>query len=256
MQVIYIRKKTITVLALVLVAAAAFLLYYRNLWSETLGVLLNNERTMPIYCVEVPDKRIALTFDAAWGDGYTQDIIGILRRYDIKATFFITGAWAEKYQGLVQEMDENNFEIGNHSFTHMNMVNLPKKLIVSEIKNTESNIERAGGEKPKLFRAPFGSYDDGLISAMKDMNYNIIQWDIDSLDWQGISGQEIFDRVASKVSNGSIILFHNNTKNTIEALPQIIEKLRAGGYKFETVSNLILKDNYYIDSTGRQRILR
>jgi polysaccharide deacetylase family sporulation protein PdaB len=256
LQVIYIRKKTIIGVTLILIAVLAIVLYSKNFWNEALGVLFNNERTMPIYCVEVPDKRVALTFDAAWGDGYTQDIIDTLKRYDTRATFFITGVWAEKYPELVQEMVEYNYEIGNHSFTHVNMARLSRKSIVAEIKDTESNIERACGVKTKLFRAPFGDYNDELVSAAKDLKYNMIQWDIDSLDWQGVSSQEIFDRVMSKVSNGSIILFHNNTKNTTEALSSIITELRRDGYKFETISSLILKDNYYIDSTGRQRSLK
>lgn len=256
LRIIYIKRKVIINIALVLILAAASLIYASNFKTSTLGVLLNNERYMPIYCVEVPDRRVSLTFDTSWGDSNVKEIMDVLNRYDIKATFFVTGVWAEKYPELVQEMAEKGYEVGNHSLTHLKMTDLSRKEIINEVRNAETIIKTVSGEKIKLFRAPYGDYNNTLISTVKDLGYSIIQWDVDSKDWEEMTEQDIYNRVISKTSCGSIVLFHSEPENTVMALPSIIEKLRMDGYRFITVSELLLKENYYIDNTGRQRSLK
>jgi polysaccharide deacetylase family sporulation protein PdaB len=223
--------------------------------TGTLSVLFNNDRLMPIYSVDVPDKRIALTFDAGWGSYYTRNILETLNRYDVKATFFVTGTWAERYPNLVSEIAESGCEIGNHSLTHPRMVGMAKKVAASEIKEAESKIAKITGKGTKLFRAPFGEYDSDLSALVRDMGYVMIQWDVDSLDWKGMDKKAVYENVISNVHNGSIILFHNNALPSCEVLGDIIEKLRSDGYKFNTVSELLIKDNYYIDNSGKQRSL-
>jgi peptidoglycan/xylan/chitin deacetylase (PgdA/CDA1 family) len=152
-------------------------------------------------------------------------------------------------------MSQGNHELGNHSLTHVKMPGMSNKAIISEIQGAESGIERITGKKTRLFRAPFGEYDSNVVSAAKKLGYNIIQWDVNSLDWQGESSAAIYDRVILKASNGSLILFHNSM-GTPDAVLKIIEKLRNDGYMFVTVSELMLTENYYIDNTGRQRSLK
>lgn len=253
MKVIYIKKRTIANLFLVFILVVFSIVYTRWQGLKVLGAYLNNEKMMPVYCVEVPDKRVALTFDGAWGDQYTQDILDVLKRYNIKATFFLTGSWIDKYTGITENIYKGGHEIGNHSTTHVDLTKLPKHAVVSEIKDTESKIINITGKSAKLFRVPFGEYNNNVITTARNEGCSIIQWDVSSDDWRDISEQDIFQKVTSEVGGGSIILFHNNVKNTPQALTGIIEKLREEGYKFVTVSELLLKENYYIDNTGKQR---
>ncbi|HCJ01450.1 MAG TPA: deacetylase, partial [Clostridiales bacterium] len=108
------------------------------------------------------------------------------------------------------------------------------------------------GVTPKVFRAPFGEYDDKLLSCVESAGMIPVQWDVDSLDWKGISGAEIVKRVVGKVKNGSIILCHNNSDHILEALPTILDELTAKGYRFVTMSELIYHEEYTIDAQGVQ----
>lgn len=255
MKVFFIRRKVIINIILVIAVSLVSLVYTDSITVGAFGRLLNNERIMPIYGVDTPDKKIALTFDTAWGEQYLQNTMDVLKRYNVKATFFIVGKWAERYPELTLNIYNDDHEIGNHSLNHMQMTKLSKNETLAEIKDAEVIIENITGERPRLFRAPFGEYNNMLVSGAKDLNYSMIQWNIDSLDLEGFNNQEIIDRVVSKADNGAIVLLHTNTQSTPEVLPQIIEKLRKNGYKFVKVSELLLKENYYIDSTGRQKPL-
>lgn len=108
--------------------------------------------------------------------------------------------------------------------------------------------------KPNLFRPPFGDYDDRIVKLCMENGYYAIQWDVDSLDWKELGVQPVVDRVTRNVQNGSIVLFHNNAKYILEYLPIIIERLKQEGYEFVPLSELIYKDNFYIDNTGRQKL--
>ena len=211
-----------------------------------------SKRELPVYCVKRDDKVVAISFDAAWGNEDTQTLIDILNKYNINATFFVVGDWVDKYPESVQALSENGNEVMNHSSNHAHFSKLSNSDIVSDISACNDKIEAVTGVKPTLFRCPYGEYDDHVITAINSMGMTAIQWDVDSLDWKGISAAEIQKRVLSKVQPGSIVLFHNAAENTPEALPGIIESLLADGYKFVPISKILLKGDYIIDSTGRQ----
>ena len=132
------------------------------------------------------------------------------------------------------------------------MSKLSKSQMELELSTSKSLIESISGRKISLFRPPYGDYSDTLLNTAKEQGLYTIQWDVDSLDWKGISKEQIASRIVSKCRNGSIVLMHNDGKHTLEALPSIIDGLRAKGYTFKTVGELIYKDNYTIDHTGRQ----
>ena len=209
-------------------------------------------RKLPIYCVDRQDNKIAISFDAAWGADKTDELIDILNEHEIKATFFLVGFWAEKYSDKVKALDENGFEIGTHSNTHPNMANLSRSKIQLELETSINILQNITGKRPKVFRPPFGAYNNALIEAADSLGLKTIQWDVDSLDWKDYSAQEIAQRVITKTQKGSIILMHNNGKNTPQALRLIILGLKNKGFDFVCVSELIYHDNYYIDHTGRQ----
>ena len=214
------------------------------------------KKELPIYSVERADKKISITIDAAWGDEFTLDILDTLDKYKIKATFFLVGFWVDKYPHQVAEINKRGHEIGNHSTTHPNLPNLSSEKMAEELTITEKKISDITNKKTNLFRPPFGDYNDTLINVARDLGYYTIQWDIDSLDWKELGVEPVIDKVVKNVSNGSIILFHNNAKYIKEYLPIIIERLQEKGYEIVPVSELIYKDNFQMDNSGRQIYLK
>lgn len=210
-------------------------------------------RKLPIYSVETEEKAVALSFDASWGADHTLDILETLERYDIKANYFVVSFWAEKYPEILKKLaDSGRVEIGTHSNTHPHMSKLSKSQIDLELTSSLDIIENVTGTRADLFRAPFGDYNDTLLESAEKLGLYTIQWDVDSLDWKNLSATAMAERVLGGVKNGSIVLMHNDGKNTVQALPIIIEGLKNKGYSFKTIGELIYKDNYEIDHTGRQ----
>lgn len=140
----------------------------------------------------------------------------------------------------------------NHSNTHPHMPQLSIEKMTEEINACNDKIEKITGKRPTLFRAPYGDYDNNLIDVLSSLNMYCIQWDVDSLDWKDYTADKISERVLSKVAPGSICLFHNAAKHTPEALPTILEKLIADGYKIVPISKIIMTNNYTINHEGRQ----
>lgn len=210
-------------------------------------------RLLPVYSVERADKAVAITFDCAWGTEYTEKILTALERSGVKATFFMVEFWAEKHVDFVKKIDGAGMEIGTHSSTHSYMSKLNCEDIKAELLSSSKAIESVTGKKVELFRPPYGDYDDELIKAASSLGYHIIQWDVDSLDWKDLSATDIAMRVIDKATSGSIILMHNNGLHTAEAVPVILETLKNKGFEFMTVGELIYRENYYIDSNGKQR---
>lgn len=209
-------------------------------------------RKLPIYCVETEEKKIAVTFDAAWSAEDTDEIIEILKKHNAKATFFAVGDWVEKNPDAVKKLYDAGHEIGNHSDTHPSFSNINREEIKTEILNCNKKIESVTGVAPKLVRAPGGDYDNKSIEVTQSLNMKMIQWDVDSLDYRGLSVDEIYSRITNKVQNGSILLFHNGVENTAPALDIILTELEKQGYSFVSVNDLIYKEDYYLDHTGRQ----
>ncbi len=210
-------------------------------------------RLLPVYCVESNKKTVALTFDAAWGSDKTANILQTLQKHNIKATFFLVGFWVDKNPELTKEIFAQGHQIGSHSNTHPDMAKLSKEKLGQELDESCKKICMATGqEKVEVFRPPFGSYNNELIRQCQNRNLQAIQWNIDTLDWKGISGNQICANVFKKLCPGSIILCHNNSDNILQALEPLILGLKSRGYTFETVGNLLIKSNFRIDNTGKQ----
>ena len=210
------------------------------------------QRQLPIYCVQREDKVVSLSFDAAWGNEDTQQQIDILNKYGIHATFFVVGDWVDKYPESVKALADAGNEVMNHSSNHAHFSKLSEDEIVADVTACNQKIAAVTGVTPTLFRCPYGEYDDHVIKAVSSTGTTAVQWDVDSLDWKGLSAKDIQSRVLKNVQPGSIVLFHNAAENTPEALPGIIESLLADGYTIVPISQLLLTGEYTIDHTGRQ----
>ena len=212
----------------------------------------DNLRKIPVYNVDTQEKRVAISFDAAWGADKTRDIMKILKEYNANATFFLVGFWAEKYPNIVKEIHENGYEIGTHSNTHPDMTKLSKEQVKLELEQSMQKIKSAVDVDIKLFRPPFGAYNNQLLDVAEELNLQTIQWNVDSLDWKGISGSEIANRILSRVSSGSIILCHNNSDHILDALPIVLDRLKLQGYTVGCVGDLVYTENFTIDRAGVQ----
>ena len=212
----------------------------------------SNTRLIPIYCVKTDEKKIAISFDAAWGNEETQTLIDILNKYNVKTTFFVVGAWVDKYPQSVKALVDAGHEVCNHSNTHPHMPKLARTEMTAQLTNCKEKIKNVTGTSPLLFRPPYGDYNNALLETVKSSNMYCIQWDVDSLDWRNPTPNDMITRVATQVKPGSIVLFHNGAKNTPAALPKIIETLQGRGYQIVPVSQLIYKENYTVDNTGMQ----
>ncbi|MCD7928248.1 MAG: polysaccharide deacetylase family protein [Oscillospiraceae bacterium] len=248
MKLVLLRRRLVAIGVCLVCAAVMF--YVVN-HPAVVGAAAT-ARQLPIYCVQRDQNVVALTFDAAWGNEDTQTLIDILGKYNVTATFFVVGEWVDKYPESVLALSRAGHEIMNHSNDHAHFSSLSVEEIVANINACSDKIEAITGVRPTLFRPPYGEYDDHVIAAVRSMGLEPIQWDMDSLDWKGISADEITQRVVSRVQSGSIVLFHNAADHTPEALPTIIETLLQQGYTFLPVSQLILTGDYTIDHTGRQ----
>lgn len=245
-----IRPVKIFVTLLLVCVALCAMLSVTNAQTVFFGY---SERKVPIYSVATSEKKVALTFDAAWGADKTSKIIEILKKNEVGGTFFLVGFWSEKYQDKIKEIDSAGLDIGTHSNTHPKMSTLSPASQESELMVSSKLITNITGKPVRFFRPPYGDYNDQLLMTAEKLNLQTIQWDVDSLDWKGLTAEQILTRVKSGVKNGSIILFHNNSDHILEALPLVIEFLKSQGYSMVNLSGLVYENNYTIDNNGVQK---
>ncbi len=223
--------------------------------NDTTGAGTSSTRSLPIYSVEMEEKKVSISFDCAWGVDYTDTLLDTMEKNDVRCTFFAVQFWVEKYPEYAKKIVEAGHELGTHSRTHSYMSKQTEAEIRDELTTSSQAIERITGQKVTLFRPPYGDYDNELIDTCLDMNVYPIQWDVDSLDWKNLSATEIAMRIINGVKPGSIILCHNNGLHTAEALPLIFSTLKNRGYEFVPIGELIYKNGYTIDHNGRQHLI-
>ena len=248
MKVVFI-KKAVLVLAIFVIAFLSA--YGLNSAGLEVSVTFQN-RKIPIYSVDTSENKIAISFDAAWGADKTREIMSICDSYGVKATFFLVGFWVDEYPDMVKEIYNNGFEIGLHSNTHPDMTKLSKKEIKQELETNISLIEELTGFRPKLFRPPYGYYNNDLIDVCESMGISCIEWSVDSLDWKGLSAGEISGRVTTQSKNGSIVLFHNNSDNILDGLKMVLEYFRLNETQVVPIGDLIYYEDFTINHEGTQ----
>lgn len=188
------------------------------------------------------NMKIALTFDDGPHPRDTIEILDILKEYGVHATFFVVGKNVQKYPELIMREVAEGHEIGNHTYSHINLRKAKKSTLEREILLNENIIYEICEYRPKLFRPPEGVYNRMVCASMEKLDYRIVLWTIDTKDWTKPSSDKIYDTVTEKVKSGNIILFHDlvvGESSTPDALRKIIPELLSRGYKFVTVSELI-----------------
>ena len=213
-------------------------------------------KKLPIYSVDIPEKKMSISFDAAWGADDTQTLLNILKENDVLATFFMCGYWVDKHPEHVKAIAEAGHDIANHGNTHAHGANLSMEQNKKEILDCHEKIKTVTGIEANLFRPPYGEYNNNVITAAEEAGYYVIQWDVDSHDWMKKGSSYVTGRVLNNknLKEGSIVLFHNDAKDTPPVLDSIIKGLKEKGFELVPISRLIHKENYYMDHTGRQKV--
>lgn len=237
----------LTFLAGMLVIMLAALLPYA--YKNAMAVA---NKKVPVCCTDRSNKVVSFTFENLQGDANTAEIMEILKEYNISATFFVTGEWVGLYPDSALAIYESGHEVMNCADEYTHLPALSRIKMMQEIKSCNDKIQAVTGERPTLFRAPYGDYDNALMETLDSLHMTGIQWDIDSMDFKDISAGAITHRVTSLVCSGSIVRFQSQSKETVQALPGIIESLEKDGYTFLTVTDMIYTEDYTLNNDGRQ----
>ena len=223
---------------------------------ETLSSAVSQfgDRKLPVYSVQTTEKKIALSFDCAWGAEDFDSMMETLDKHNVKATFFMTGGFVSDNPECVKTLVEKGHEPGNHSEHHYDMATITAGEMKTEIMDLHKKVKELTGKDMKVFRPPYGSYNNELIDTVYGCDYYPIQWDVDSLDWKNYGVQNIIDTVCNHKSLdcGSIILCHLGAKYTSQALDEMLTKLQDMGYEIVPVSKLIMTEGYHMDANGMQ----
>lgn len=221
--------------------------------NEAISTSSTNEKLLPIYNVKTEEKKVALTMNCAWNANDIDSILKILEENNVKITFFMVGDWIEKYPEEVKKIYEAGHEIGSHSDTHPHVNNLSYEENIEEIEKSNDKIEKITGSRTNLYRTPYGEYNTTVLQAAQDKGYYTIQWNLDTLDYTGLTGNEMWNRIKDKLGPGDIILMHNGTEHTADSLGMLLKNIKEKGLEVTKISELIYKDNYTIDVNGSQK---
>jgi polysaccharide deacetylase family sporulation protein PdaB len=213
------------------------------IWTEKDNIsVFSPHPPAAIYSVPTDRKVVALTFDISWGDKRAVPILDILKSKGVNnVTFFLSSPWSKTHPDIVKKIVDDGYEVGSHGHKHDNYSQYSDEEIRKQITTANGILSEMTGQAPNLIRMPNGDFDKRVLRIAEDLNYKVIQWDTDSLDWKNPGVQTIISRVVTKAHPGDIILLHasDSCKQTHEALPAIIDQLRAQGYEFVTVSQLL-----------------
>ncbi|WP_214884477.1 MULTISPECIES: LysM peptidoglycan-binding domain-containing protein [unclassified Exiguobacterium] len=206
-----------------------------------------------ITSVNTTSKVVALTFDDGADGANTNKILDILAKNNVKATFFLTGSGANNHPQYIKNIAAKGHQLGNHSYTHPDFTKLTATQMKSELDRTEALIKSLTGKTTKpIFRAPFGAVNSAVLNGVGAAGYGYtIQWNIDTIDWKGLTASQINTKVQTNIKPGSIVLMHTGAgaPGTPLALPTMISQLKAKGYKFVTVSQLLAYQNTSTNKT-------
>lgn len=250
-----ITKKTLalgscTVLLLIACLSTAF----GGGVPDTLPAASTGMRELPIYSVETGEKKVAISFNAASGASDTDALLGILAAHQVKATFFLCGCWIRNHPEEARKLYNAGHEIGNHGDQHLDPIKLTLEDLRKEIGDQAEELQKQLGITPVLYRPASGSYNNEVVRTARNMGYEVVQWSVDSLDWKEESVEAIIENVLENegLENGAILMFHNDTAYTAQALDSILTGLEQRGYRICCVSDLIYPPPYELDHRGRQ----
>jgi peptidoglycan/xylan/chitin deacetylase (PgdA/CDA1 family) len=191
------------------------------------------------------EKKVALTFDDGPDEMYTRQVLDVLKQNKVKATFFVIGKRAEAHPELIARMIREGHIVGNHSYNHTDLSKLSVTNFEKQIEHTQLILKPMTGYYPKLLRPPYGAVNEQQVRWAMDHGYLIINWNVDSLDWKGLSADKVSHNILSANRPGAIILQHSgggegeDLSGSVKAIPTIIQTLKSQGYEMVTVPELL-----------------
>lgn len=189
----------------------------------------------PYYHGNAQKEQMSLTINVDWGEEYIPLMLEILKQKNVKATFFVTGKWASKFPDLVKRIYNAGHEVQNHGYSHAHPNQLSEAQMIEHLKKNEEIIYNIIGVRTTLYAPPYGEYNKNVVRIADAQGYKLIMWTADTIDWQRPTPEVIKQRILKKASKGGIVLMHP-IQQTVQALPGMIDGLRAKGYQLVTVS--------------------
>ena len=248
MKIYYFSKNSMLGATIIFVMLCGFL-GISLLYFDNAGIASHSRE--PIYQGNSNEKAIALTVNVDWGEEYIPDMLKEFKKHDAQVTFFVTGRWAEKNPELLQEMSKAGHSIQNHGYKHLHFNQLAEDQAQEQIKKAEKVIEEITGKKSRFFASPYGEQSKKLMQAVSGLNYDLIMWSIDTIDWQRPAPETIIKRVTNRIHNDAIILMHP-TEPTVKALPGMLSQLKEEGYKMVTIEKILIdKDSKSPDEKNK-----
>lgn len=241
-------------LALVMITGLS-VMYWKDVGEKLVTASSSVDgRELPICSVQTDKREISLSFDTVWGNEDIQDILDTLETHQVRVTFFVSGKWVEEYPEDAKKILEAGHDLGNYSENYRQMSEIPAEECRKEIMAVHEKVKALTGYEMDMFRLPYGDYNNTVIKTVYACGYYPVQWNLDSMDWKNYGAEDMISRIteSSEMENGTIILFHSGGKYTAAALDQILTILAEKGYEVVPLSELIYKEYYHMDASGRQ----
>lgn len=243
MRIYYFPKKNIIIVAVALVLAVGMMSW--GFFAQQSAVTTSDLRE-PIFQGNSGAKAVAITVNVDWGEEYIPEMLKQFKAADAKVTFFVTGRWAEKNPELLKQMAKEGHSIQNHGYRHLHFNSLSAEQGSAEIKKAEEIIKGITGTKTRYFASPYGEFNSNVVAAAANIDYKLIMWSVDTVDWKRPLPETIVSRVIKKVHNDAIILMHP-TEPTVKALPEMLKQLQAEKYKMLTIDKVVLDQTFNPD---------
>lgn len=207
------------------------------------------QKQKAIYSGPKHSKKIALTFDDGPDQNFTIQVLDILKREKVPATFFVVGRMVNAYPEVLKRIDQEGHVIGNHTYSHPELPKLSQEKAIKQIEMTNQIIQQTIGKNPTLFRPPYGAFTKSLTNQVAKRNMKVVYWNVDTLDWNHRTTEQVVATVKSKTQGGAIILQHSagndGLQASVNALPKIIAHYKSLGYEFVTIDKLLETSAYH-----------
>lgn len=224
-RAIHLKKKYVILGVSVLAAIGLGAHFLPPVAEYTSAVLTaQTKRELPIYCVQTDEKKVAISFDAAWGADDTDELLQILDDNDVTATFFLCGYWVDKYPEEVEKIAAAGHDLGNHSATHPHMSTLSSEQITQELQGCHEAVKELTGIDMNLFRPPFGEYNDNVIRTAKGNGYYSIQWDVDTLETKRKEEKRLLSSFLFEPNIHAIFTQNHPVDHTFGNIPPVFER--------------------------------
>ncbi len=195
----------------------------------------------PLYMISTAEKKLALTFDISWGTKMPGPVLDVLKRHGVKATFFLSGPWSERYPEIARRIQAEGHEIQSHGHKHVNFSGLGREGVIHNIRSAHRILAEITGREPTMIRPPNGDFNDMSVATAREIGYQTVIWSVDSRDWMNPGVDQIVNRVLKLAHPGAIVLLHasDSCKQTDQALPLIIQGLKDRGFEFVLIQELL-----------------